>query len=234
MKKVFISTVFIATLFISTGLLFGQSEKETRNVDNFKRISFGVSGDLRIHIGPEFRLVIEGDEDDIERTVTEVKGEKLIIKRENWNFPGFNDKVFIDVTMPSLEGLGVSGSGDAEIVDIFKAEDIDLDVSGSGKIITSGIVADNLNSGISGSGNVTLGTGGNIRNAEVSISGSGNFHGENSTIGALDVRISGSGNCRCNVSGTIDASVSGSGNVNYTGNPKINARVSGSGHVKSY
>ena len=37
--------------------------------------------------------------------------------------------------MPELNGLGVSGSGKAEIKDAVKTDDLNLSVSGSGKII---------------------------------------------------------------------------------------------------
>ena len=46
-------------------------------------------------------------------------------------------KLHVYITMPELNGLGVSGSGKAEIKDAVKAEDLDLSVSGSGKLYDS-------------------------------------------------------------------------------------------------
>ena len=41
-------------------------KKETRKVDNFTGISFGVAGDLILTQGQEYSVVIEGDADYLE------------------------------------------------------------------------------------------------------------------------------------------------------------------------
>lgn len=207
--------------------------KETRNVRGFTKIGFGISGDLFIRIGPEYKVVLEGDRDDIEDVVTDVSGDRLNIRKENWRFSFRNDKVTVYVTLPELEGLGVSGSGKAEIMDDLEADRLSLGVSGSGKLITAGLSVDDFECGISGSGDVILGSSGSIDDGEISISGSGGFSGEGIEIDHLEVRISGSGNCRCKAGDSIDAHVSGSGNVTYLGSPRVNSVVSGSGRVRS-
>jgi len=97
-----------------------------------QRSVFGVAGNLYINFGPEFKVIIEGEKRDLEDIITEVSGNRLVIKKDNWKF-NFNERVTVYITMPELKGLGVSGSGKAEIRDAIKAEDLDLSVSGSGK-----------------------------------------------------------------------------------------------------
>jgi len=233
MKKVFCSAICLMTLILTTGLVSGQS-KETRNVRNFTKVSFGVAGDLFIKIGPEYNLVIEGDKRILDEIETEVSGDRLTIKKDNWRFSLNNDeRVTINLTMPEIEGLGVSGSGKAQIMETVEADNLSLNVSGSGKLLTAGLNVDDLDCGISGSGDIILGSGGSIDNGQISISGSGGFSGEEIEIDHLEVHISGSGNCRCRAGDSLEAHVSGSGNVTYIGNPKVDARVSGSGHVRS-
>ena len=233
MKRVIYSAVFLIALVLATTIASAQS-KETRNVKDFTKVSFGVAGDLFIKIGPEFRLTIEGDKRALDEIETVVSGDRLTIKKENWRF-SFNDnnRVTINLTMPELEGVGVSGSGKAQIMDKIVADKLSLSVSGSGKLITAELNADELNCGISGSGDIILDSGGSVDNGDISISGSGGFSGEGVEIDHLNVSISGSGNCRCRAGDSLDAHISGSGNVTYAGNPKVNARVSGSGHVRS-
>jgi hypothetical protein len=233
MKRVIYSAVFVVSFVLTTALASAQS-KETRNVKDFKKVSFGVSGDLFIKIGPEFRLTIEGDKRALDEIETIVSGDRLTIKRENWRF-SFNDnnRVTINVTMPSLEGVGVSGSGKAQIMDPVESDHLSLSVSGSGKLMTDDLNVDDLNCGISGSGDIILGSGGSVDKGDISISGSGGFSGDEIEIDHLEVSISGSGNCRCKAGDSLEAHVSGSGNVTYSGNPKVDARVSGSGHVRS-
>ena len=223
--------MFTAMLLV-TAASNGQS-KETRDVKGFTKVAFGVAGDLFIRIGPEYSLTIEGDKDDLDRIETNVLGDRLIIRRENWNFSFNNDKVTINLTMPNLEGLTVSGSGKAQIMDKLEADNLHLGVSGSGKLTTAGLDVDKLDCGISGSGDIILGEDGSVDTGTISISGSGSFSGERVTIDHLNVNVSGSGNCRCKAGDSLTAHVSGSGNVTYIGTPKVDAHVSGSGHVRS-
>ncbi len=228
MKRV---AAFLFIMSLVYGFSAGQTVKESRDLKGFTSVGFGIAGNLYIKIGPEFSVELEGEKNDLEEVITELSGGRLLIKQENWRF-NFREKVTVYITMPELEGLGVSGSGKAEILDSVKTEDLDLSVSGSGNLFTSGLTVENIECSISGSGNIRLG-GGNVTDAEVSISGSGSFNGEMVKSETMEVRVSGSGNCTCYVTGSLEASVSGSGNVTYKGNPKIDARVSGSGRVRS-
>ena len=236
MKRLLILSALILVITVSTGIAANQSDdKETRNVSGFTKVSFGIAGNLYINFGPEFKVVLEGDKKYIDDVITEVSGGKLVIKMENWRMNNWrmNEKVTVYITMPELNGLGVSGSGKAEIKDAVKTGDLYLNVSGSGKLYISDITASALDCGISGSGDIILGGEGNCSKANISISGSGNYMGESFKIGTAEIHISGSGNCTCNVTESLRASVSGSGNVTYEGNPKVDAHVSGSGKVRS-
>ena len=236
MKRSIILPAFILAIALLSGFAIGQSgDKETRDVKDFTKVSFGVSGNLYINIGPEFKVVLEGEKRYLDEIITEVSGGKLVIKNENWRMNNWrmNEKVTVYITMPELNGLGVSGSGKAEIKDAVKTGDLNLSVSGSGKLYASDITVSNLDCSISGSGDISLGGGGSSSKAGISISGSGNYFGEAFKISSAEIHISGSGNCECNVTESLRASISGSGNVTYGGNPKLDAHVSGSGKVKS-
>lgn len=233
MKRIIILSVFIAAVTLTTGYSNGQAiVKETRDLSGFTRVSFGVAGELYVNFGNEFKVVLEGEKDLLDEILTEVSGGKLVIKKENWRF-NMNEKVTVYITMPELKGLGVSGSGKAEIKDAVKTENLDLSVSGSGKLFTADIIVADLKCGISGSGDIIIRGSGDATRADLSISGSGNYTGELLKLGAAQISISGSGSCSCNVTESLKASVSGSGNVTYLGDPKVDARVSGSGHVRS-
>ena len=233
MKKVFLLASFLTAIIFVSGTSNAQT-KETRDVRGFTKVSFGVSGNLYIKIGSEFRLEIEGDRRAVEETETEVSGDRLVIKRENWRMSFNGDqRVTINITMPGIEGLGVSGSGKAQIMDAVQADDLNLNVSGSGKLYTAELNADELDCGISGSGDIILGSGGSVDDGEISISGSGSFSGENVEIDHLSVHVSGSGDCLVKVGDSLEARISGSGDVDYIGRPSVDARVSGSGHVRS-
>ncbi len=180
MKRIiFISAIIL--IIASAGTVKGQSDnKETRDVKGFTKVSFGVSGNLYINFGPEFKVVLEGDKKYLDEIITEVSGNRLVIKKENWKFH-FDEKVDVYVTMPEIEGLGVSGSGKAEIKDAVKSNDLNLSVSGSGKLYANQVSVSNLDCSISGSGDIILGNGTTSKTG-ISISGSGNFEGESITF----------------------------------------------------
>jgi hypothetical protein len=233
MKKVIFIALAVLLTVQSTEFIYGQSaEKETRNLAGFTKVSFGVPGNLYVHFGSDYKVVLEGDKDFLADIETEVSGGKLIIRKDSWT--QFNNKkVVVNITMPSIEGLGVSGSGQAEIADAVKTGSLDLSVSGSGRLYINDLTADKIDCGVSGSGDIIIRGNGSTGKADIGISGSGNYTGESLKIDIADISISGSGSCQCNVSGTLEASVSGSGSVTYVGNPKVDARVSGSGRVRS-
>jgi hypothetical protein len=233
MKKAIYLSVLVAGMMLTTETLIGQStEKETRTVSGFTEIGFGIAGNLYVKTGAEFSVVLEGGKKYLSEIETVVRNNKLVIRDLNNRFFN-NEKANVYITLPNLKGLGVSGSGMAQVDNSLKNDELYLNVSGSGKIIVPDIIADVLNCSISGSGNIALKGNGDIGKGDISISGSGNYAGEAAKFKNLHVQISGSGNCTCNVAESLSASISGSGNINYIGNPKVDARVSGSGHVRS-
>ena len=233
MKRAIFSSMFIITLALTSGYGEGRSVvKETRNLTNFTKVSFGVAGNLYISIGKEFSVVLEGDESYLRDILTDVSGGRLVIKKDSWR-QNFNEKVTVNITMPAIEALGVSGSGRAEITNAVMGDNLNLSVSGSGKLYTADLNVNDMKCSISGSGDIILGGNSSVNNGDISISGSGNYTGESTSIKSLGISISGSGSCTCNVTESLKASVSGSGNVTYMGNPKVDVRVSGSGKVRS-
>lgn len=232
MKKAISSSLVILVLFFITAGVSSAQSKETRDVSGFREVSFGIAGNLYITIGPSFKVTLEGDADYLRDIETVVKDGKLHIRQDNnWGFN--NKKADIYVTMPSLAGLGVSGSGRAKIESSLEADAFNLSVSGSGKVYVADLTADSFGCSISGSGNVYVEGKGSADNGKITISGSGNYSGENFEIDHLSVNISGSGGCDCKAGDSLTARISGSGNVYYSGQPKLDVRASGSGHVRS-
>ena len=125
MKRGIYLSVLIFTITVCAAFAGNQSDgKETRDLKDFTKVNFGVAGNLYINIGPEFKVVLKGEKSYLNEIITEVSGGRLIIKNENWKMHNWrmnmNEKVTVYITMPELNGLGVSGSGKAEIKDAFK------------------------------------------------------------------------------------------------------------------
>jgi hypothetical protein len=264
MKKLTITASAILIMVIFSATAAAQTT-EIRNLSGFTKVDFGVPGDLNIRIGSEFKVTLEGDNDILEETVTEVSNDRLVIKRKD-NRPAFrlfkfnsysssfnNKRVIVNITMPAISGLSVSGSGRAEVIDSFTAgslnlsvsgsgqlklnsvsgEDIDCRISGSGRIVASDIKARSLNLSTTGSGRITLNDV-SCENLNSSITGSGSvvIEGKGS-IGSAKINISGSGRFT-GESVPVEAaniSVTGSGRCSINVTNSLEARVSGSGNI---
>lgn len=205
-------------------------KKEDRDVGSFTSIGFAISGELYLTQGSPQKVVVEGDEADLEKLITEVKDGALKIKCKPSNTK-FKSTVKVWVTVPEIEGLAVAGSGKVIAEGEIKSDDFDLAVSGSGKINFANLNVDDLELAISGSGDIMLA--GGADRAEIAISGSGDVEATGFEIERCEIAISGSGSCKVNVVEELEASISGSGKVYYKGRPKIDAHTSGSGSVES-
>lgn len=229
MKK---SIVLAVVMLLAMQATRAQSTySETRDVTGFTKVGFAVAGEVFIDLGSRYSVVLEGDKNYISDIETKVNGKELRIKRDKW-FDMGNHKVIVRITMPSLEGLSVSGSGKVTVNDPLREGDLDIGISGSGKAYLGEVALDKIDCAISGSGNLNISGNGTVDQLEVNISGSGDYVGKSTRVRSMDAHISGSGSCDCNVTEVLRAAISGSGNIYYSGNPKIDASISGSGKLR--
>jgi hypothetical protein len=210
MKNITLLLVFLA---VSSGAI--AQNRETRNVETFTKLAFRVPGKLYIKQGSPQKVELEGPSDVVKEIDTEVNGGKLVIERKgSWRDWGRNneDRVAVYITVKDLSALNVSGSGDAIVEGVFKAEDLALSVSGSGSLTMEATVSGRLDANVSGSGDLTMKGSCQQLNSDVSGSGKVNITG--------DIRD------------LADFSVSGSGRISATGSAKaVHAGISGSGKV---
>lgn len=221
----------MAMMVLSSVSLYAQRQKI--DVSDFTQLSFGVPGTVYLKQGSSASLEIEADEEMMERIEIVQEGKKLKIRTRNnsWSWKNWSSgSVKIYATMRTIEGLGVSGSGQLVSQGTLEAGDLSLAVSGSGDMELD-VRAEDIDISISGSGSVQLAGRGN--RAEASVSGSGKVKAEGMEVDVFKAQISGSGSCYITANEEIDASISGSGSIYYSGNPRsVNSRSSGSGKIR--
>ena len=223
-------TFLMFGLFLSSQVL---AKEEVREVAPFSRISLKISANVYVLQDDKQSLRIEADSETLEEIITEVKDRTLNIRFPNDNIfkrwdPG---KIEIFITVPEVDGLTLSGSGDI-VSENINTRILDLVVSGSGNIKIEKLATEKVTASISGSGNINIKEGGVAEELKVRISGSGNVDARGFEAKKVEVQTSGSGNCSVISNGEIKARISGSGSVYYSGNPAIDSSVSGSGSVK--
>jgi hypothetical protein len=203
--------------------------KEERDLASFTGVSLSLSADVLLTQGSPQTVIIEADDSDLENIVTVVRGGILEIKKEPlWRRNMKN--VTIWITVPEVDGLYLSGSGSILSEKTLTSQELEIRISGSGKIDLRELQGDELSIAISGSGNTYLA--GNADEADITISGSGGIKAPSLQVSECSVRVSGSGSCAIDATGELAARISGSGRVTYFSNPEIDAAISGSGRVK--
>ena len=183
---------------------------EQRNVTNFTKIHTSGSTDVEVRQGVDFKVEVTGYSNLIPYFETKLNNGTLELGYKN-DVHVRNDNIKVIVTLPVLNGLTTSGSGDITTTGVFDGNaNFDCIISGSGNISIAAGTADQFRSTVSGSGDVNA-LGMTATNAEITISGSGN-----SEITAIN---------------QLKVTIAGSGNVYYLGTPTITAQITGSGSV---
>lgn len=248
MKKYQLLT--LAALLINAGSLLGQN-REVREVENFSKISFGFPGKLYLQQGSPQKVELQGDPDVLEEVQTEVDGGRLKIGKEgkwfNWNE---DDKITVYITVPNIEAVSVSGSGDVIGQSKIRTHDFEANVSGSGSMTLDVEAKGDVDAKVSGSGDLVLK--GHFESLESDVSGSGKVVLDAMIDEGADFSISGSGKieargqaefAKANISGSgkvlaadlktnrCEVRISGSGDVEISVADELDANISGSGSV---
>lgn len=215
--------------------------RQTRAVNAFSQVAFAVAGTLHLRQGEEQSVELAAPEEALTRIETVVEGRRLTVRSENdsglsglfdWLSGDDEDTPSIDVyvTVPTLEGLTVAGSGTIVAETPIEADELDLEIADSGGM-ESQLTARRLTITIAGSGDMTLR--GRADEATVEIAGSGDLRAAELEVATAEVSTTGSGTTELHVTDRLNARIVGSGNVRFRGAPTVEASIIGSGTVDS-
>ncbi|THC46729.1 head GIN domain-containing protein [Massilia sp. Mn16-1_5] len=208
---------------------------EQRNITRQVR-AVELSGpiDLTLRYGAEPSLVVRGEQRLLANIETSQTGRVLHIGTRGIVLR-HRQPIEVELTLPSLERVGVDGSGDTRI-NGFSGERIELELNGSGSVDFNGryrqakaVVhgtgeltldagnGDKVEAELTGGGTITLA--GAARSFEAVSNGSGTLDAQRLRAEAVKVRQTGSGNASVTAHATVAAAVSGSGDIDVYGNP---------------
>ncbi|MFA6946525.1 MAG: DUF2807 domain-containing protein [Pedobacter sp.] len=188
----------------------GNIVTEVRNPGTFTGIYSSGANPIKITYGNEFKVEIRGSGNLIPRYKTTIQNGTLNLGYEFVNIR--KDDIEVFVTMPAINHASMSGSGKLDIYGNFPAQSLfRLTISGSSNTSINDIFyAEEVNVNISGSGDANLekilSNRGDIR-----ISGSGDVR--LSVQNTLKGRISGSGKIYYTGNAVVDSEISGSGTI---------------------
>ncbi len=184
----------------------GTMATETRQVSGFHEIDLSGSGHVLVSVTGTESLTVEAEDNILPLLTSEVRNGRLVLGARRSISP--TREIVYTITVVSLEGVSVSGSGIVTATGI-DVSGFDVEISGSGTVVPEGVA----------------------EQIDLSISGSGRFDGDELVSSSGHVSISGSGRAVVKVTDVLDVEVSGSGRVEYLGDPAVTSSISGSGSV---
>jgi hypothetical protein len=224
----------------------GQVETENRELPAFRAIDVGGAATLKVHRGAQ-RIEICSDSNILPYITTTVSGGELTIGLKPLTSIMGSTAMRFDITVPELEGIRLSGSGQAYI-DPFDGDSFSGVVSGSVRVKAPGLAYSKASLSFSGSGALdstvkaetldlrctgsgALRLSGKADRAEIAVSGSADIGARDLAVQEARVEISGSGKVELWAVESLDADISGSGSIKYWGSPSVSQRISGSGRI---
>ena len=173
-----------------------------------KAVDIRGSSDVEVRVNPtaDPLLTVTTDDNIVPMILTTVDGSDLIISsRGNYRS---SDGVRVEIVLPDLAALNISGSGDATVTGITTAE-FRATVSGSGSIDVAG----------------------NSDRVLLTVTGSGDIDTTDIAAATASVTVTGSGDIDVFASNSAELVITGSGTIRCFGNPKVSMSVTGSGDI---
>lgn len=204
---------------------------KTLSVNTFKGIDLTFASDVKVKQGSTQEVKAIGHANIIDKIETAVSNDIWKIALENGCYNNY--KLKLEITVPTINSLDITGSGNIEVEDFTNQSSLKANITGSGNISLAkfeGIT--NLDVSLAGSGDFKANNDISSLDAlKLDILGSGKYSGFAISSNKCTVKSSGSGNAEVKAINTLNVTITGSGDVYYKGTPTKTENVTGSGRV---
>ena len=205
----------------------GNVTEQVRPVSDFDNIVLKGCADIYFTQGDKCELKVITDDNLMDKIETKIDGRSLIVKTRSMS----PSKLEIHVSMKNIKGFNIKGSGNISNKAPFTADNLYLNVSGSGDMKLNNITAKGIKVEINGAGDISAN--GKSDRTQIDISGSGNINFNDMEADDVKVKISGSGDCSVFAKSSLKTEIYGSGNISYRGEPKNMKSINvGTGDIK--
>lgn len=207
----------------------GETTTQDRKVSNFTGIKACCSFTVEVSKGaPSVR--VEAESNLQEYIQTEVSSGRLKIRySQNVNISN-HKPVRIYVTMNELDYVSASSSSTITFRDGFRGEDLEVDVSSSGKILDLDFSGKEIRLEASSSGKLDIAGRGTFIRANASSSGK--ISASECQVDRAKAGVSSGASIKLNVADKLDANASSGGTVRYSGSPNVNSNTSSGGSIR--
>lgn len=210
-----------------------QGVTEIHALKDFSKLDLNGIDSVTFVQAPEFSVVEEGRQLDLDSTEYQVKDGTLVLSHKNSDSFCFifcfdRDRVSVTVSMPTLESVKMTGatnlSGTATTTDVA----FDIDDAAS---LDMDIRSDTVTIEQNGASRISLR--GSAETLHIESDDASFFDGENFNVTTANLTTSGASRTYVNVSDTINVEARGASRVFYKGSPKVTQDIEGAARVES-
>ena len=155
-KNVFL-LVFGGIIFagLLTGCSLGNNDvtSQERTAEGFNGITLEGVGNVKIHPGESYKVIVTTDSNLQNRVLTTVNGNTLHITQKSGSFSA--TELTIDVYMPELKSISLNGAGNFKI-NAGNTSELDVSLSGAGSVDAQNFEVQNITIKHSGVGNAKI------------------------------------------------------------------------------
>jgi hypothetical protein len=233
-----LGAIFTFLLTIQTGCTFaffgidgnGNVIKQTRELSSFSSLEVGGAFQVFLTQGDKESVTVEADENLLPVIVTEVRGNKLIIRTSDEIHDSKAMNIYL--TFKDLNKMEISGACKLSGEQKFTFSDLDLECSGASDV-TLRMTAGDIDLDFSGASHVELY--GNAGSVNLDLSGASDMDALELEADKYNADISGASHAKIFVKNELTSDVSGAASLKYKGEPSIvNNDISGAASVKKY
>jgi len=218
---------FLLVACLTLAVPFLSAETRDLNFSGFTGVSVGWGLNLDITQGPDFRVQVTGDSEDLDELRVEKDGDVLTFSHKsrwgNWNR---RSKLSVDIVMPALTSLNLSGGSKGRISMDVASKSFSAELSG-GSELNGELRCRDVKLSLSGGAQLHLaGQGGNLT---IDGSGGSTCDTKEFAVQNVDSELSGGSNATINMNGELNADQSGGSEIIYYGNATLGRTDSSGG-----
>lgn len=230
MKNNFKTQITLILFFIAS-LAFAQ-EKETRSLDKFNELRVAEGIELIATKGTTNSIELEVDRFDIDRVLTEVRGDRLIVQLKRNSFSNRNRgrriKAYLTYT-EDMEAIVASTAAEIVFEDMIKSSRLKINTSTSGQVEAK-VQVKFLDTSATTSGRIELT--GDADEVEATASTGGTIYAYDVEAGEVYAKANTGADVRVNAQDRLRASANTGGTVSYRGRPKTDTRSNTGGSIR--
>ena len=214
-------TTFILLMILSLITVFtigAFAGKQDRPTGSFTGIEISSAIKVVLTQGNTEKLTLEGDDDILQRVITETRGNKLIIKLKEGTYNKSSQEVTAYLTFKTLSSIELSGAVNLNGTNEMNFNDLEFECSGATKINLH-LNASKLDCDFSGASNLSLE--GSAQLLNIDISGASKVNASDFVVKNCNIDCSGASYIAIHVTDKLRAEGSGASKISYKGNPSI-------------